>query len=107
MTHFSYSGVLLFENWILREILLCKSHAPGVNEPLARGNLSICAQYLRNFEKDSSPMRRISKVANVSHSGPMSPMTAILCDRKMLDTVLSRLISFFVIRDQNQQTHLI
>ena len=55
MSHFPQSGVLLFENWILREILLCESHALGVIGPPARGNLSICAQYLRNFEGIPAP----------------------------------------------------
>ena len=52
-------------------------------------------------------MRRISKVANVSHSGPMSPMRLIVCDAKILNTVVSALISFFVARNKNQQMRLI
>ena len=59
------------------------------------------------FWRDSSPMRRISKVANVSHSGPMSPMTLIVCDAKILGPVLSPVISFFVPRNKNQQMRLI
>ena len=52
-------------------------------------------------------MRRISKVANVSHSGPMSPMRLIVCDAKILDTVLSAVTKFSVSRNKNQQMRLI
>ena len=61
MTHFPLSGVLLFESWILREILLCESHALGVIGPPARGNLSICAQYLRNVEGIPAPRSEFQK----------------------------------------------
>ena len=46
-------------------------------------------------------------MANVSHSGPMSPMTLIVCDAKILNTVLSAVICFFVPRNKNQQMPLI
>mgnify|MGYP003321452640 CR=1 FL=1 len=46
-------------------------------------------------------------VTNVSTIWPTSLMKFILCDRKILDKVLSGLISFFVARNISQQTRLI
>ena len=52
-------------------------------------------------------MGQISKVTNVSHSGPMSPTGLRVCDAKILGPVLSAVISFFVTRNMNHQMRLI
>ena len=52
-------------------------------------------------------MEQISKVTNVSQSGPMSPIRLRACDAKILKLVLSAVISFFVARNMKHQMRLI
>ena len=47
---------------------------------------------------------QISKVTNVSNSGPMSPIRLRVCDTKILGEVLSAVISFFVARNMVRST---
>ena len=66
----------------------------------------LCAIFVQ-FWRVSSPMGQISKVTNVSNSGPMSPIRLRACDAKILRSVLSAVISFFVARNMNHQMRLI